>query len=66
MNNFKYDASASEKAAQDPKMKAYVEWSKKNGAIFDKVEFPAVFDGVMGARAKEDILPNEAYLFVPN
>jgi len=33
--------------------------------IADKVEFPAVYGVVQGSRAKEDIEPNEAFLFVP-
>jgi len=32
----------------------------------DKVEFPAYFGAVCGARATEDISPQEAFLFVPN
>jgi hypothetical protein len=32
----------------------------------DKVEFPAYFGVVCGARAAEDILPQEAFLFIPN
>lgn len=47
-------------------MKAYLKWGKENGAIFDKVDYPAVFNGICGARAKEDIAPGEAFVFIPN
>lgn len=39
---------------------------KKEGAIFDKVEYPAYFDGVCGVRARQDIAPNEAFICIPN
>ena len=47
-------------------MKAYLDWLRENGALWPKVEFPAIFDGVGGAKAKEAIKPNEAFFFVPN
>jgi hypothetical protein len=30
------------------------------------VEFPAVFNGICGAKASQDIQPNEAFIFIPN
>lgn len=47
-------------------MKAYLDWCKSNGVIMDKVDFPAVFSGVCGAKANSDIEPNEAFVYVPN
>jgi len=46
-----YNAAQSQTAANDSKIKAYIKWVKQNGAIFDKVDFPAYFNGVCGAKA---------------
>lgn len=32
----------------------------------DKVEFPAYFGNVCGGRASEDVLPSEAFAYIPN
>lgn len=66
MSDQSYDIAKSTKVTNDPKIKAYLMWLKQNGAIFDKVDFPAYFNGVCGARATADIEPREAFLFIPN
>ena len=39
---------------------------KENGAIFDKVDYPAVFtNGVQGAILKDEVAKNEAFLYIP-
>jgi hypothetical protein len=43
-----------------------LDWVVKEGAIFDKLEYPAYFNGVCGVRIKQDIAPGEAFVFVPN
>ena len=44
------------KMKQDPKHEVFVKWLKENGAIFDKIEYPAIFEGgLMGIAAKQDI-----------
>ena len=60
------DSDKSAKAALEPKMQAYLAWLHKNGVLFPKVQFPAYFDGVCGSMAKDDIHPQEAFIFVPN
>jgi len=45
------DASLTFSAKNEPKTLAYLSWLRANGAIFDKVDFPAYFDGVCGAKA---------------
>lgn len=52
-----------EKSAQT---KAYLNWLAQNGLLMNKLEMPVNFDGTNGVRAKTDIQPNEAFLFVPN
>ena len=52
-----------EKSAQT---KAYQQWLTQNGVLMNKVELPVLQGGVHGVRAKTDIKPNEAFLFVPN
>ena len=43
----------------------FLEWCQKEGVINPKMEYPAHFDGLIGARCKEDINYQEAFLFVP-
>ena len=62
-----YDAEKSRLLQQDPKYVRFLTWLKESGAIFDKVEYPAVFDGGLeGARLLEDLEKNEVVLYVPN
>ena len=61
-----YDSKKSQEVASNAKTKAYLAWCKTEGVIADKVEFPAVYGGVWGSRATQDIEPNEAFLSVPN
>ena len=60
-----YDSKKSQEAASDAKTAKYLAWCRKEGVIADKVEFPAVYGGVWGSRASQDIEPNEALLSVP-
>ena len=50
-----FNYTDSQKTANEPKMKAYIDWCKNNGVIYDKLDFPAIFDGVCGVKANEDI-----------
>ena len=44
----------------------FIEWCKKVGIKFPKLEFPAIFEGgLWGVRATEDIVHNEAFVAVP-
>lgn len=65
---FPLNMAATARLKQNDKMKRYVQWALENGAIMDKVNFPAAFgaDGdLVGSSALEDIAPNEAFIFVP-
>jgi hypothetical protein len=62
----RYDAAASIQAAQDPANIKFLNWLRDNGAIFDKIEYPAIYDGgLKGCRLKEDVGSNEAFLYIP-
>lgn len=38
-----YNAKLTQEKAQSASIRLYVEWLKQNGAIFDKIQFPAVY-----------------------
>ena len=48
------------------KNERYLHWLRDNGCIFPRVEYPAKFGEfeIIGARAKYDIPPSTAFLFV--
>jgi hypothetical protein len=48
-----WNESETQRVKQDLKYQSFITWLQENGAIFDKVEFPCVFDkGLMGIGAK--------------
>lgn len=51
-----YNEEASKIAAQDPKIVRFLDWLRENGAIFDNVEFPAIYgQGLQGCRLTKDV-----------
>ena len=61
------DATKSWQMDFPDKYAAYVTWLKENNCIFPRMEYPVEFDeGLTGARAKYDIPPSKAFLFVSN
>lgn len=61
-----FDEAATREEAATPNKRAFIDWLNSNGAIYPKIDYPVVFEGVGGVRANQEILPNEAFLFVPN
>ena len=51
-------------ADQEP-IKAFNEWAIKNGVIMPKLKYPGYFDGLCGVLCQEEILKQEAFLYVP-
>lgn len=55
-------------AQKDKRYQIYLEWLKKNGALFENIEFPVAFGntGYIGVAAKERIPPNKIIVAIPN
>ncbi|KAL4489194.1 hypothetical protein ABPG72_006258 [Tetrahymena utriculariae] len=53
---------------KDKKYQVYLDWLKKNGALFENIEFPVAFgnSGYIGVAAKERIPPNKVIVAIPN
>ena len=64
------DKVQTENLINERKYQEFHKWLHKNGAIYDKIRYPAVFNSpqgpILGCLAEEDINPREAYAFIPN
>ena len=48
------------------KVEAFINWCKKEGVVYPKLEYPAYFEGgLVGMRVKEDIEHREGFISVP-
>lgn len=72
MAEYTHNQGYSEQVAKSEKMQNYLKWLKDSGALFPKVDYPAIFvfddtkETLTGAVCKEEIKPREAICYVPN
>ena len=75
MSGFVFNKEATDALQAQEKFIEYNEWLRENGCIYDKLICPAAFttkddptgkNALIGVYCKEDILPNEVAMYVPN
>jgi len=53
---------------KDQRKDRFLQWATTNGAVFDKIDIFATFEGgtLQGVKCLSEIAPNETFLFVPS